>query len=107
DGQPAAIQSMHKLGLFGFALRAGRPEADVRAAGLEALEVGARADLAVEALPRQPDFQVVGPGRGEAHVAGAEQYAAIGQAEEFEDAFGVTRQPLVLGVRVLRAAELD
>ena len=62
-------------------LAAGGTVADVGAAGLEGLEVGAGGDFAVEVLAGEPDFEVVGFGGGEAHVAGAEEHAAVGEAE--------------------------
>ena len=85
----------------------GRPEADVGAAGLEGLEVGARGDFAIELLARQPDFEVEGLGGAEAGVGGAKQNPAIGQLECFEDLFGVARELLVLGVGLFRAREFD
>ena len=88
-------------------LAAGGSVADVGAAGLEGLEVGAGADFAVGLLAGEPDFEVVGFGGGEAHVAGAEEHAAVGQAEEFEDALGVAGEALVLGVGVFGAGEFD
>ena len=91
----------------GLAFAPAGPVADVGAARLEGLEVGAGGDLAVELLAGKPDFEVEGLGGGEAGVAGAEQNAAIGQAEGLENLFGVAGQPLVLGVGVFGAGELD
>ncbi len=85
DGQAAAVERVDELGLA----RPSWAVADVGAAGLEGLEVGAGRDFAVEVLAGEPDFEVVGLGGGEAHVAGAEEHAAIGEAECFEDGFGV------------------
>ena len=87
-------------------LLAGGAEADVGAAGLEGFEVGAGGDFAVELLAGEPDLEVVGLGGGEAHVAGAEQHAAVGQAEEFEDALGVAGEALVLGVGLVGVVNL-
>ena len=103
DGEAAAVEGVQELGL----LRAGGAVADVGAAGLEALEVGAGADLAVELLAGEPDLEVVGLGGGEAHVAGAEEHAAVGQAEGFEDGLGVAGELFVVGVGVFGAGELD
>ena len=103
DGEAAAVEGVEELGF----LRAGGAVADVGAAGLEGFEVGAGADLAVELLAGKPDLEVVGFGGGEAHVAGAEQHAAVGEAEDFEDALGVAGEALVLGVRVFGRGELD
>src|ERR1700723_3967317 len=66
-GETAAVEGVKELGFFG----AGGTEANVGASCLESLEVRARGDLAVEVLTGQPDLEVVGLRRGEAHVAGA------------------------------------
>ena len=101
-GQAAAVERVHKLGL---GLRPpARPVADVGAPRLKGVEVGAGRDFAVEILSRQPDFEVVGLGGGEAGVAGAEQNAPVGQVERFENLLGVARELLVLRRRILRAA---
>src|SRR5206468_2018540 len=98
DGETAAVEGMEELAL----LRSRRAIANVRAAGLEGLEVRAGGDLAIELLTGEPDFEVVGPGRGEAQVSRAEEHAAVGKAEPLEDGLGVAGQQLVLGGRVLR-----
>ena len=56
DGEAAAVEGVEELGFLG----SGSSEADVGAAGLEGFEVRAGGDLAVEALAREPDFEVVG-----------------------------------------------
>ncbi len=90
DGEAAAVEGVDELGFLGaFGL-----VADVGAAGLEALEVGAGGDLAVGLLAGEPDFEVVGLGGAEAHVAGAEEHAAVGKAEALEDGFGVAGEAL-------------
>ncbi len=71
----------------------------IGAAGLEGFEVGAGGDFAVEVLAGEPDFEVVGFGGGEAHVAGAEEHAAVGEVEGFEDGFGVAGEGFVLVLR--------
>ncbi len=91
----------------GLALGAGRPVADVGAPRLEGIEVGAGGNFAVETLARQPDLEIVGLGGGEPGVAGAEQHAAIRQPQRLKNLFGVAGQPLVLGVGLLGARELD
>jgi hypothetical protein len=58
-------------------------------------QVGAGRNLAVGVLGRQPDFQIVGLGGGETHVAGAQHDAAIGQFQRFENGFGVAGQLFV------------
>src|ERR1035441_1573553 len=97
------FRSVDELGF----LLAGGAEANVGAAGLKALEVGAGADFAGKLLAGQPDFEVVSFGGGEAHVAGAQEHAAVGQAESLEDALGVAGETLVLGVGVLGAGEFS
>src|ERR1039458_1319392 len=66
DGEAAAVEGVDELGF----LLAGGAEANVGAAGLKALEVGAGADFAVKLLAGQPDFEVVSFGGeiGRAHV---------------------------------------
>src|SRR3546814_8556455 len=58
-------------------------------------------NLAVAVLPRQPDFEVIGLARGEAHVAAAEQHFPVGQFERLEDCFGGARLAFEFGVAVL------
>ncbi len=102
-GEAAAVEGVEELGLAG----SGWAVADVGSAGLEGLEVGAGADLAVEVLAGEPDFEVVGLGGGETHVAGAEEHAAVGEAELFEDGLGVAGEGLVLFVGLFGRGELD
>jgi hypothetical protein len=54
----------------------------------KAPHVRAGADLAVGVLRRQPDLEVIGLGRAEAHVAAAQQHA-VGQAELLQHRLGV------------------
>ncbi len=103
DGETGAVEGVDELGFFG----AGGLVLDVGAAGLEGLEVGAGGDFAEGVLAGDPDFEVVGFGGGEAHVAGAEEHAAVGEAEGFEYGFGVGGEEFVLGVGVFGGAELD
>ncbi len=92
--------------IFGF-FCAGGAVADVCAAGLEVGEVGTGADLAVEALAGQPDFEVVGLRGAEAHVAGREEHTAVGETEEFEDTFGVASEGLMLVAGLFASREFD
>src|ERR1035437_2276006 len=103
DGEAAAVEGVDELGFF----LAGGFEADVGAAGLEGLEVRAGRYFAVEILSGEPDLEVLGFGGREAHVGGAEEHAAVGQAEEFEDALGVAGETLVLLVGLVGTGELD
>jgi hypothetical protein len=82
-------------------------EAGLHAAGLEGAEVGAGRNLAVGVLGRQPDFEVVGLGGGEAHVAGAQRHAAVRQFQLFEDDLGLAGQFLVRFGRFFRMDDLD
>jgi len=66
---------VYKVG-FGFAALVF----DLGAAGLEGFEVGTRGDFFVGLLAGEPDFDVVGFGGTGAHVAGAEQHGAVGEA---------------------------
>src|SRR5437763_664531 len=72
DRQPRAVERVHGLDL---SLRVAI--ARLHAPCLERLEVGARGNLAIRVLSRQPHLQVVGLRRGEAGVAGAQQHHAI------------------------------
>src|SRR5258708_2837010 len=90
-GEAAAVEGVEE-----FALLCARGTiADVGAASLEGFEVRAGGDLAVEVLAREPDFEVVSFGGREAHVAGAEEHAAVGKAELFEHGFGVAGEGFV------------
>ncbi len=103
DRKAGAVEGVDKLAFFGaFGL-----VADVGAASLEGLEIGAGTDLAIGVLAGYPDLQVVGFGRTEAHVACAEQGAAVRQAEAFEDDLSVAGEGFVLGGGVFGAGELD
>ena len=84
----------------------GGLEADVGATSLEGFEVGAGGDFAIKLLPRKPDFEIEGLGGREPSVRSAEQDAAIGKLEGFENFFGVTRQSLVLGVGLVGRVNL-
>src|SRR5216684_4922938 len=91
DGQAGTVEGVNVARLL---LRCA--VADVGAPGLEVEEVRAGADLAIGLLPRQPHFQVVGLGRGEAHVAGGEGDDAVVQPERLQHGLGVGGQLLVL-----------
>src|SRR5689334_9056539 len=66
-----------------------RPVADLGAPRLEVLVVRARGDLAERALAREPDLDVVGLGRAEAEVAGAQGDHSIMKAEALEHRFRI------------------
>ena len=86
------------LGLPG----AVRAVLDVRAPRLERLGVAAGRDLPVFLLARQPDLDVVGLGRREPHVAGAEDDRAIREPQPLQHRLGVDGQRLEHLVRLLR-----
>ena len=69
-------------------------EADLPPPGLEVAAVAAGADLPERVLPGQPDLDVVGLGRGEAHVPGAEEHHPVVQPQPAEDLGGVVHHPL-------------
>jgi hypothetical protein len=55
DGEARAVEGVHQFGLVALVA-----VARLHASGLERLEVGARGDLAVGLLRRQPDLEIVG-----------------------------------------------
>ena len=67
-------------------LAVGCAEAGVHPAGLEGTGVGAGADLAPGILAGEPHLQIVGAGGAEPGVAGAQQHAAVGQPQPFQQA---------------------
>src|SRR3546814_9042590 len=80
-GVLGALGALSPLGALG-------PKARLHAAGLEVAAVRAARDLAVGALPRQPDLNVVGLAGREAHVAGRQHHAAIWQLEALPHRLG-------------------
>ena len=87
------------------ALAAPGLEADVRTAGLEIDAVGAGGDLAVGVLGGQPDFQVIGLGGTEAHVARTQGDDAVGQLQLFQQGAGMAHHDLQLVEAVIRMGE--
>ena len=71
DSQAGAVDRVKELTFLDTGGGRCRTVADVGTACLEAFEVGAGADLAIQPLAGQPDLQVVRFCRGKAHVAGA------------------------------------
>ncbi len=76
--------------------------ARVHAARLEVAAHRAGRDFAIHVLARQPDLDVVGLLRGEAHVAGAERHHAIVQIELLQHVLGAFQHALMLGLRLFR-----
>ena len=99
--QARAVQGVHQL----RALGARALEADFGAPGLVVGKVAAGGDFPVEVLPRQPHLDVIGLGRGEAHVAGAQHDDPVGQAQLLKDRLGVLEQELQLLVGGFRRGE--
>ena len=83
------------------------PVARIHAAGLEIAADRAGADLAIGALPGQPDLDVIGLLRGEAHVAGREHDGAEGKLESFQHVLGAFCHALMLFRRLLRRGDGD
>ena len=84
-----------------------RPVAHVQAAGLEVRGVGARGELAVAALPRQPGLEVVFlRGRG-AKVVHRDVHDAVGDLERLQQPLLDREQPLVLLRRLPRLDERE
>src|SRR3546814_3859239 len=88
-------------------LLAPATRARVHAPRLEIAAGGAARNLAVGALPRQPDLDVEGPPGGEAHVAGAERDHPVRQAEALQHRFGGAGHALLFGVRLFRRRDTD
>ena len=89
---------MHGLGLAGLRV----PPARLHAPRLEALAIAAGGDLAVLALARQPDLQVVGLGAAEADIARAQRHDAVRQPEPLQHLAGVAGQFLQRRVGIPR-----
>src|SRR3569623_554845 len=87
------------------ALLAGLAAARIHAPGLEVAAVRAGRDFAIGVLRRQPDLQVVGLARREAHVAGAQQHDAIGQLQTLQHLLGAGHHAQVLGLGLLRRGD--
>ena len=69
-------------------------KADLGPARLELLAVRAGRDLAVCALTREPDLEIVGLGRGEPEVSRRKRDDAIRELEPLQDLLRVRREPL-------------
>src|SRR5690348_14734350 len=82
-------------------------EARGHAPRLELAAIGAARDLAIRRLPRQPDLDVIGLARGEAHIAAAEEHHAIGKPEPLQHLLGACGHALMLGLGVLGMRDRD
>ena len=102
-GQAGAVQGMGQPGPAAVL----RLATDAGAAGLKVGAVGAGRDLPVAVLAGQPDFDVIGLGRGKAQVCCAERNHTVGQFQKLQRLFGVGEQAFQLGKGLLRRADLD
>src|SRR6185312_17358323 len=84
-----------------------RAEAAIHPARLEVAAIGAARNLAIGLLPGQPDLDVVGLARGEAHVAGAEKHDPVGEPEALQHGLGACRHALMLLARALGMRDRD
>ncbi len=97
DGESRAVQRVHELRLTRFGIAPAR----LHAPRLKRFAVAARRDLAVLALPRQPDLEVVGLRGAEAHVAAAQRHDAIREPEPLQHGFGVADEHFELAIGVV------
>src|SRR5262249_26690836 len=98
DRNARPVEGVHEL----RALLAGATEARVHAPSLKVAEIGARRDLAIGVLARQPDLDVVGLARGESHVARAQQHDPVRYAKALEHFLRARGHALVLFFRFVR-----
>src|SRR5262245_18614705 len=92
DREARAVQGVHEA----RALLARLAAARLNAPRLELAAIRATGDLAIGVLARQPDLDVVGLLRREAHVAGAQRDHAIRQAEALQHFLRASGHALVL-----------
>src|SRR3954468_17624524 len=102
QGRAAAIEDVGKT-IFGIA----RLETCVHAAGLKIFTVGATRDFQVLVLSRSPDFNVVGFGAGESHIARAEEDDAIMKTKLLQNCFSMGDHLFQFIIAVLRLHQLD
>ena len=57
-------------------------------------------------MRRHPDFQVIGLGRAETHIAGAQRQHAVGQTELLQNRFGMADHFFQRSVAVVRVHDL-
>src|SRR6185312_10114015 len=84
-----------------------RLETRIHPPRLELAALRAARNLAIGVLCRQPDLDVVGLARREAHIAGAQQHHAIRQIEPLEDLFGTSGHALMLLMRLVGMRDRD
>ena len=88
-------------------LALARPVAGVHAPGLEVAADRAGRNLAIFALPWQPDFEVISLLRSEAHVARAEHNLAIGKLQKLQHLLSASGHALVFFERLLGRRDGD
>src|SRR6185437_70302 len=103
DSQAGAIERVDEARPLPFR----RTETRLHAPRLELAAIGAARDLAIGPLAGQPDLDVVGLARGEAHVAGAQQHDPIGEAETLQHFLGAGSHALVLLARAIGMGDRD
>ena len=82
--------------------------ARVHAPRLEVAAVGAARDLAIGALPGQPDLEVVGLARRRSRCRPQHSgHDAVGQLQPLQHRLGAADHALVLGLRLLRRGDAD
>jgi hypothetical protein len=96
-GEAGAVERVHE---FRLAAACGA-EPGVHPPRLEIAAGRDRGDLAIGVLPRQPDLDVMGAPRAEAHVAGAQHDRAIGQAQRSRMPSAQRGHAVELGVGVI------
>ena len=84
-----------------------RSIAYVRTPCLKVAEITAGGNLPIRVLAGQPDFKVVAFACAETHVSGGMNHNTIGQAESFQNFFGIRRQLIELVIRFVRSTEPD
>src|SRR5690348_11854264 len=103
DREARAVQRVNEA----RALLARLAPARLHAPRLELAAVRAARDLAIGILARQPDLDVVGLLRREAHVAGAERDHAVWQAEALQHLLGAAGHAPMLLVGMVGMRDRD
>ena len=78
-------------------------EADIGSSGLEVFRVGAGRDFPVFALGREPNFNIVGLGSGEAQIAGAQANHMVRQFQGLEDPLSIIGEFFQLVIAAFRS----
>src|SRR6185312_21974 len=98
DREARAVQRVHEARAPLPTIRALLgPVTRIHAPQLVVAAVGAARDLAIAALARQPDLDVIGLARGRAHVAAAQDDGAVRDLQSLQNLLGPRGHALVLG----------